>query len=467
MGELSPLGEILGMAVGPNGGIHVGSRSGIARFGREPGIAGHSGQFYTRTLDNGSDQSDGWQRVDLVAEIDGGGAIDLYYASEQDPGLAAAVSGVFERSQSTKEKADALESMLQDRWIGPHALRASATADASARAHNAFGAPITHSVALRADAKRFLWLKLEFSSLTPRARASVREMRVYYPRLSYLRYLPALYQQDPISRDFLERFLSMFETVFGGLEATVERIPETLDAARAPIEFLDWLARWLDLAMEEDWPAAVKRRLVQKAARLYERKGTPAGLAEFIEVVTGGRAVIRESFATDKPFILGDGTLLGIDSRVSRAAVVDLPASQRTVLGQKSFLGSSELRSTTQARTDPFRSSAFRFTIWLDLPLARFRRYERGLHGIIRDNAPAHLSYDIRLVPRASLGSSTILGVNFRVTNPPPLHLGYATLGESVCVRDVLYGPELGVNRASPDLHEGPDGTSAWSDGER
>ena len=79
-------------------------------------------------------------------------------------------------------------------------------------------------------------------------------MRVYYPRLSYLRYLPAVYQQDPVSQEFLERFLSMFETVFSGLEATIERIPEVFDPELTPDEFLDWLAQWLDLGIEEDWP---------------------------------------------------------------------------------------------------------------------------------------------------------------------------------------------------------------------
>jgi len=431
MGELSPIKEILGITVDRHGDIHVGSSSGIARFSREPGIAGNRGTFYTRTLDNGVEQGAGWQRVDLVADLEEGGTIDVYYASDAEPGLAAAVSNIFNRDQPTKDKQDALEALFVDRWIGPHQLGGASTSGA-ALATRAFGPAVTHSVAFEANTKRLLWLKLVFASLTPRARASVREMRVYYPRLSYLRYLPALYQQDPVSRDFLERFLSMFETVFGGIEETVNRVPETLDADRTPGEFLAWLAAWLDLAIEEDWDDGVKRELLKSAGQLYARKGTPGGLIGFLNIVTKGRAVIRESFVTERPFILGDGSLLGVDSHVSRTPTVDLPRSQRTILGEGSLLGASELRSVTRVRTDPFRSSAFRFTVFLDLPLATFRRYERGLHRIIRESAPAHVSYDIRLMPRGGAGLNTVLDGSFRITDSPPFLLGYSALGESI-----------------------------------
>src|SRR6185295_8950531 len=132
------------------------------------------------------------------------------------------------------------------------------------------------------------------------------EMRVYYPRLSYLRYLPAVYQEDPVSREFLQRFLAMFETVFSGLEATIEKLPEVFDPEHTPVEFLDWLAQWLDLGIEEDWSPEVKSTLIRRAASLYQKKGRPDGLAEFIEIVIGKRPRIQESFETERPFVLGE-----------------------------------------------------------------------------------------------------------------------------------------------------------------
>jgi len=215
-------------------------------------------------------------------------------------------------------------------------------------------------------------------------------------------------------------------------------------------EFLDWLAQWLDLGTEEDWPADVKRRLIQNAARLYQQKGTPRGLAEFIEIVTGAPATIRESFETDRPFILGDRIPLGFGSRVGRRPVADIARNKRTVLGCSSVLGATEIRATTQIPVNPFHSAANRFTVLLDLPPHRFRRYERGLHRIIRENAPAHAGYDIRLVSRGGLGPYTVLGVNSRVADPQPMLLGYSALGAAICGRGARYGPEVGET-ALPD----------------
>lgn len=467
-GDVSPLSRMLGLSVDKDGVIHAGAPEGIARFGREAGFAGKPGQFYTRTLDNGTDRDEGWHRMDLAAEVDAGGAIAVYYVSENDPGFAAAVSGIFDRNVSVAEKANTIEAVFQDRWIGPQELRAiSPSVTATAQPQSSFGAQMSHSVLFRGDTKRYLWLKLELSGLAPRAKASLREIRVYYPRLSYLRYLPAVYQQDDLSRDFLERFLSMFETVFSGLEATIERIPEVFDPELTPNDFLDWLAQWLDLGIEEDWPDRVKRRLIQQASRLYQRKGTPGGLADLIEIVTGTRPVIRESFDTEQPFILGGEMRLGIESHVFHGPVTDVRPDQRTILGRSSILGTSAIRATTQVRTDPFRSAAHRFTVLLDLPLHRFRRYERGLRRIIREYAPAHVSYEIRLVSGAGLGPNTILGVNVRVTNPSPFHLGYSTLGRSICARSVWYGPEVGINSMLAGQPEGSGGGSPCSDGER
>jgi phage tail-like protein len=465
VGEVSPLSATVGLAVDAHGELYVGSPKGIARFSREAGVAGNDGQFYTRTLDNGTDHDEGWHRVDLSAELDAGGALDVFYASANDAGLAGAVNGIFERTVSAFDKVEALEDVLGDLWKGPHELRAVVPRGAASAARSGFAGNMSHSVLFRPGTGRYLWLKLQLSGLAPKATASVREIRVYYPRLSYLRYLPAVYQQDKVSRELLERFLSTFETIFSGLEATIERIPEVFDPDLTPGEFLDWLAQWLDVVIEEDWPVDVKRRLIQRASQLYERKGTPGGLADFIEVVTGTRPIIRESFETERPFILGNQVFLGVDSRVTRPPMAEAGRDQRTVLGHASVLGTTSIRATTQVPVDPFRAAAHRFVVLLDLPPHRFRRYERGLHRIIRESAPAHVSYDIHLVSRA-LGGQTMLGINLKVADPQPLLLGYSALGGSICARRVWYGPQVGMDAMQAGPPHEANSAVALLDGE-
>jgi phage tail-like protein len=466
-GDVSPLTAIQGMAVTNEGDLMIGSPSGIARFTREAGIAGNKGQFYTRTLDNGLDR-EGWQRLDLVGELEAGGALDISYASSDNAGLASAVDGIFDRAGAAADKVAALELVLGGEWVGPEQLRTGAATRGASPANAAsFAGSISHSVLLAKAVHRYLWIKLELSGLALRARATVRELRLYYPRLSYLRYLPAVYQSDPVSQEFLGRFLSMFETVVSGIDATIERIPQAFDPALTPREFLDWLGQWLDLGIEEDWPPAVKRRLISNATRLYQQKGTPAGLASFIEIVTGTRPIIREAFEAERPFVLGDGTFLGTGTRLFARATADVRRDQRTVLGCASVLGTTEVRSTTRVPADPFRASAHRVTVLLNMTRAHFQRHERGLRRIIRENAPAHVSYDIRLTSGAGLGADAMVGVTLAVANPQPLRLGSSTLGRAICVRGRWYGPELGVDARLDGPADESTGARALPDGER
>jgi phage tail-like protein len=442
-GDASPLTAILGLAVTAAGELFAGASEGIARFSRQSGVAGNAGVFYTRALDNGTTKDEGWHRVDLAADLNAGGAVDVFYASVEKKDVARSIDAIFDQLVSTAEKVKALEDGLK--WTGPQQLRAVTPAGGATIASGGFAKNPSHSVLFLPRTHRYLWIKLQVSGLAPGATASVREMRVYYPRLSYLRYLPPVYQDDALSRDLLERFLSMFETVLGGLEATIERIPEVFDPDRTPGEFLDWLAQWLDLVVEEDWPADVRRALIQNASRLYQLKGTPEGLAQFITIVTKSRPIIRESFQAERPFVLGDTLALGIDTRILRHPLADVRREQRTVLGHASVLGATGIRATTQVRVDPIRSAAHRFTVVLNLSRPRFQRYERGLRRIIRENAPAHVGYDIRLAS-PGLDGPARLDADFILAGPKPMLLGYSALGGSICASHVRYGPQVGVD---------------------
>jgi phage tail-like protein len=447
------LSKVLGLAFDAGGQLYVGSPSGIARFGSEGALVGNPGRFYSATLDNGTLSDESWHRLDLTADLDAGGAIDVWYASSQDAALVAAVDGALQRERTAAERAADLEALLGDQWDGPHRLRAPEPASGvSARdPGSGLGSSTSHSVLFKSDTKRYLWLKLELSGLTPRAAAAVREMRVYYPRLSYLRYLPATYQENGPSREFLERFLSLFETVFGDLEATIARIPEVFSPEVVPSAFLDWLAQWLDLGIEEDWDPAVKRRLIERAAALYERKGTPEGLADFIEVIVGQRPLIVEAFESERPLVLGEAGRLGRDTRLEARVWEAVPRSQRTVLDGGSALGSSRLRASARRQVNPYQAAAYRFTLVLRLSARQLRRHRRALDRIIREHVPAHVGYELLIQTGGKLGPSLVLGVNATVEDPQPAQVGYSALGRAVCARTIRYGPELDTDATLSD----------------
>ena len=441
-GALGPATAIGAISWGGDGALYAADRAGIARFGRETGIAGNRGHFYSGTLDSGSDGRDTWHRLDAAADISENGAIDIYYATSNESRVAERVTAILRDTSGTAEKVIALEHALADLWRGPLQLRAPQQPIAPASADALVTYP-THSLLFDQDSGRYLWLKIGISGLAPQATAAVREIHVYYPRLSYLRYLPAVYQEDKASRDFLERFLSMFETVLSGLERTIGNLPALYDPRQTPTALLDWLAQWLDVAVEEDWSADVKRRLISDASRLYERKGTPAGLADFIEIVTGHRPMIRESFATERPLVLGSARQLGTDTRLTAQPVEDRPPHDQTRLG-RSIVGRSHIHADTTLPVDALQAAAHAFTVVLNLTPQQFRRHKRGLHRVIREQSPAHVAYNVRAAVGAGLGSDAVVDVSWRVEDPQPLYLGYSALGRSICRRGVSYGPELG-----------------------
>ena len=126
----------------------------------------------------------------------------------------------------------------------------------------------------------------------------------------YLKYLPAIYRDD----DFIGQFLLIFEDMMTPIERTVDNIPSYLDPFMAPRPFTNWLASWLDLTLDPDWPESRCRELVRSAAELYQWRGTRRGLSEYIRIYTGILPEIQESVPSmmlDNDTHLGHETQLG------------------------------------------------------------------------------------------------------------------------------------------------------------
>lgn len=128
-----------------------------------------------------------------------------------------------------------------------------------------------------------------------------------------IRYLPALYREHP----FLEEFLLAFEKViYDGWEsgdskigyvAGFDKILNEIDryfipSAPDPVddyyqtdgEFLQWLAQWVDLDLDGEWPEKDRRKNIALAMDLYRRRGTVKGLKEYLKIYTGVEPEIRE-----------------------------------------------------------------------------------------------------------------------------------------------------------------------------
>jgi phage tail-like protein len=161
---------------------------------------------------------------------------------------------------------------------------------------------------------RFLWLRVTLSTDDGNGTPSVRAVRAWYPRLSWLDLLPSAYRRDPDSASFLEHFLALFEHVFTGVEDRYEAFARALDPDSAPADVIDWLAALVDLAFDPSWPVERRRALVGEAMSLYRTRGTVAGIERYVEIYTGSRPEIVEGWLErpGRPTFLGrPGSVLG------------------------------------------------------------------------------------------------------------------------------------------------------------
>jgi len=162
-----------------------------------------------------------------------------------------------------------------------------------------FGQPIVNAAdALLLNAKgRYLRIKLELSGdTTGESSPLLRRLKVHFPRRSYLRYLPAAYQEDKESRVFLEKFLALFETILTGTETKILRSARYFDAAGTPAEFIPWLSSWLAIAYDQNWPLEKKRSLLKAAPKLYKMRGTRRLLQQLIQLYIDIDPIIVERF---------------------------------------------------------------------------------------------------------------------------------------------------------------------------
>lgn len=107
---------------------------------------------------------------------------------------------------------------------------------------------------------------------------------------NYMQYLPPGYQDDT----FLGRFLLIFESVLDPLERMIDQIHLYFDPRFIPESLLPWLATWVDLVLNENWPADRRRELIRSATNLYRWRGTRRGMSEYIRIYTGVEPTIVE-----------------------------------------------------------------------------------------------------------------------------------------------------------------------------
>jgi phage tail-like protein len=198
------------------------------------------------------------------------------------------------------------------------------------------------------------------------------EVELRHPPSRALNQLPAIYhdaldrleeeENDDQMMPFFARFLRGFDDALEPLERLLPVLHRYFGPYSTPSEFLPWLACWVALVLDENWPEMRRRRLIAEAFELYRWRGTRHGLLRYLEIYAGVRPEIN-----DQPF---RGWRLGTDARLGVNTVLGDVADHTFVV--------------TLAVPDPAAIN------------------EQIVRDIIQSEKPAHTGYSLRIVRRIS-----------------------------------------------------------------
>lgn len=119
-------------------------------------------------------------------------------------------------------------------------------------------------------------------------RGLVRNLASPHPLIDTL---PGLFQEDA----FTQRFVSAFDAALAPIFVTLDNLPWYFDPWLAPDDFLEWLASWFGMVLDETWSTDRRRALVAKAYDFYRMRGTASGLKAQVETLTGGTVELHET----------------------------------------------------------------------------------------------------------------------------------------------------------------------------
>ena len=266
---------------------------------------------------------------------------------------------------------------------------------------------------------RYMQLRLTLSG-NGRGTPLLRALRAHYPRFSYLKqYLPAVYQQEQSSGQFVENFLANPEGIFTTVEGMIAQAQRWLDPRTTPPEAVDWLAGWLGLALEPGWSDYQRRLLIAQAPYFFQRRGTLLGLMQ---------AILLTVYPEIGPRIFQDD----IDQFCSTIRIVEhfLTRTRPGVAAGDPTEPEATLSGDSLADAE---TRAHRFTVMLPTTIDEPTR--RRVERMIELEKPAHTSFVIKQywamfrVGEVRLGLDTVLGQGSRFET---FRLGQTALAEGI-----------------------------------
>ncbi len=291
--------------------------------------------------------------------------------------------------------------------------------------------------AVRSLSGRFLGVRIEMSA-DGRNTPEIAGMRIYGPRFSYVQnYLPEIYREQkfgpdadvagPSTRhDFFERFVNLFEVQFTRIEDRIANSYLLTRADSAPDDALPWLGGWIGIGSDH-YPPDRRRQRIKAAPRLNRRRGTAQGVADALDVATGGMCrrgaiIVIEDYRLRHIF----ATILGADLSIRNDPLLPgYSGSSNSIVGDTLFLGDPRIQAELQALYETelnlkggaravqafYDQLAMRMTVFVHNQVENVNL--NLVQRIVDAEKPAHVQAFVRLATAPFMvGLASLVGVN-------------------------------------------------------
>jgi phage tail-like protein len=279
--------------------------------------------------------------------------------------------------------------------------------------------------------------------------AQVEQIRLFFGRDTYAKFLPPVYRQQPAAADLLDRFLSMEQSVLSGIEQTIEDIPALFDPAASPAgdppSWLGWLSGGLSYILDEHWTEPIARGNLAEAFELYGHRGTLEGLRRYLRIYAGVNAIIEEPSREAKIWSLGDAGPLGFSTMLAPGPL------QGAVLNTTATADQSHLTTGESFGSALFEDVAHRFCVSVYCGELTSAGTLDNVRAVIDREKPAHTTYDLCVIePTMRVGIQSRVGIDSIVASGAPpagtgLQLGIGALAThaQVCRENTVPRPTV------------------------
>jgi phage tail-like protein len=287
--------------------------------------------------------------------------------------------------------------------------------------------------------------------------ATIKALRVYYPRDSYVQFLPKVFSSDDDMRQFLDGFLGALQVTGDEVDDTIRTVekffsPDAVPAGAA----MHSLAGWLALNLEASWTDEQNRKLLGETPKIYPHRGTPKGFRDFLRIYLANAAnlSVEDVALTEFPLVL-EGF---VERRAPRANVSSGPlwgpsVVRRLQLGEFSELGEISLVSTGDPNLDYFEHYAHRFKVFVPAAWIRSVDEENLMRRAIEAEKPAHTTYKlVRVENRMRVGTQSTVGLDTIIGQAIEWRLPCDGQGSYLNLDTVLGGGAEGITVSAGEM---------------